>query len=360
MLPKLSRSWRLFGAATLIVTSLLIAAYQFNVLSSMDTALRQFRVVEFNNFVEKRAYASFLSTDTTQGEVDHYYTAMRTMVYKLLHDPETKTRIGTEFVVMVNGNVEQVKIDQMEKDGAVVRHVDDIKQNWTKPGTERWVDQFTKLRLWELTEWDRMLYIDADMIILRSLDGIWLDNSTFPQKTSKVLDELDEAAAPTHYVMAGIDDTGDDHRTPPIPANDFNGGFFVMKPSREMFDKYVSILNIPERFDSSRMEQNLLNYAHREDGPMPWMRLKPGAWNTNHPNMDDWNYGTATLHNKLWPSSGEAPVEMRFRYVDDVKKMREHWGEKFEYQDAYDKYVKEMAEEEAVSETPTEEASTTK
>lgn len=163
------------------MTSVLIVGYQFNVPNQLDSSISSLAT---HNTVagERRAYASFLSTNTSWDELDHYYTAMRTVVYKLLRDPETGTRIGTEFVVMVNDDVKQEKIDQLEKDGAIVRHFEDICNEWAHPSTERWVDQVTKLRLWEMTEWDRMLYIDADMIVLKSLDGIWLDPAALPQK----------------------------------------------------------------------------------------------------------------------------------------------------------------------------------
>jgi hypothetical protein len=47
----------------------------------------------------------------------------------------------------------------------------------------------------------------------------------------------------------------------------------MFAPSKEMFNYYTSFLNIKDSFDPRYPEQNLLNYAHRWGGPMPWKEL---------------------------------------------------------------------------------------
>lgn len=51
--------------------------------------------------------------------------------------------------------------------------------------------------------------------------------------------------------------------------NYFCGGFWVGHPSEAVFEYYISVLNIEGLFDTSMMEQNLLNYAPRRDRLMP-------------------------------------------------------------------------------------------
>lgn len=38
---------------------------------------------------------------------------------------------------------------------------------------ERYQDQFTKLRLWQQTDFDRLLYVDGDTIVTNNFDEIW-------------------------------------------------------------------------------------------------------------------------------------------------------------------------------------------
>lgn len=88
---------------------------------------------------------------------------------------------------------------------------------------------------------------------------------------------------------------GEDEPDPPYT----NVGFFVMRPSRELFSHYMSILRSPGKFEPRFPEQNLLNYAHRRDGAMPWSRLD-WKWNMGFPTMKDFEGGARSFHAKYW------------------------------------------------------------
>ena len=95
-----------------------------------------------------------------------------------------------------------------------------------------------------------------------------------------------------------------------MPGSLLNGGFFVLRPSRTLFEYYEALLQTEGMFDSSFMEMALLNHAHRHDGPMPWVSLKPGKWNSNWPALRDWQeLGSATLHDKFWSKDNEYWIE---------------------------------------------------
>ncbi len=53
----------------------------------------------------------------------------------------------------------------------------------------------------------------------------------------------------------------------------FNGGFMMFAPNKVLFEHYMALLNTPDSFDSTYMEQSLLNQAHKESGAMPFTRL---------------------------------------------------------------------------------------
>ncbi|KAI7614749.1 hypothetical protein KC319_g19805, partial [Hortaea werneckii] len=74
---------------------------------------------------------------------------------------------------------------------------------------------------------------------------------------------------------------------------------FVFTPSKVLFEYYLSLLKLPGRFDPGFPEQNLLNYAHRRDGNMPWKPLWYG-WNVNWPTEKDWRGGARSFHAKYW------------------------------------------------------------
>jgi len=76
----------------------------------------------------------------------------------------------------------------------------------------------------------------------------------------------------------------------------------VLKPDLQMLNYYLSVLNIENRYDSTLMEQNLLNYVHRresEGGNMPWTQLST-EWNIHYPSIADVKGGVKSVHEKWW------------------------------------------------------------
>jgi alpha-N-acetylglucosamine transferase len=90
-----------------------------------------------------------------------------------------------------------------------------------------------------------------------------------------------------------------------------NGGFFLLRPSTQLFAYYVSLLNTPNVFDSGLMEQALLNLAHSGRGRMPWQAFEAGKWNVNWPRLQDVEGGVATLHDKFWAADNEKWIERK-------------------------------------------------
>jgi alpha-N-acetylglucosamine transferase len=269
--------------------------------------------------VEQRAYATLLTTRITDPDQDdRYFTAVRVLCYQILHQPITRTNLSIPFVVFVTPHVSAEKRSILVKEGATVLPLEllEPETNWVNPGEERFVDQFTKLRLFEQTQYKRILYLDADMLLTRSLDAIWdepvaqLLYDTLPTSDLSSQPPESEAEIPSSYTIVGVSDTGGaNHAFPPLPKPQMNGGFFLFRPSIPLFNYYVSILNTPNAFNSGLMEQALLNRAHNQEGRMPWKSFQPGKWNVNWPRLNDVEGGAATLHDKFWDSKNEAWIE---------------------------------------------------
>lgn len=262
----------------------------------------------------KYAFATYLagSDKEVPYEQDYYFIATRILAYQLLHAQETKSRDREiPFIVMVTDKVPERQQTRLRKDGAVVIQVPHITSSWAHPGWEGWSDIYTKLRLWELVQFDRVCFLDVDHELTGPLDGIFNDPAVQVQQTRNNQSNLrdDEAPLPSEFVMASVPETNHEHGYPPKDeANDFpninymNAGFFVLKPDVKMLEYYLSVLNIEDRFDSSLMEQNLLNYAHRresEGGNIPWMQLGT-QWNIHYPSIKDVEGGVKSVHEKWW------------------------------------------------------------
>jgi alpha-N-acetylglucosamine transferase len=274
----------------------------------------------------KIAIATFLSGGDSVSvpmEDDFYFQAARVLTYQLLHDPKTRSkRADIPFLVLCTQDVAVSKRKRLELDGATVKVIADVSlPRWISTGVTRWKDQFTKLRIFEMTEYERVLFIDADTLIVESIDGIFdelmiqVPMTTLFHGNRGV--KVDEKAVPSNYTSAARSDnafSGErDHPYPPPPTESFSAGFWLGAPSREMFEYLTSIMGNWRRFDPHTMEQSLLNYAFRRGGPMPWYEL--GAeWSATWPNMRDLEGGVRSLHEK-WDRRGPAVLREKWQGV---------------------------------------------
>lgn len=260
------------------------------------------------------AFATFLTSTSTNtadedDSHDHYYTAVRILIYQLLHALETRSKKCIPVIVLVTEEVPLRRRERLRNDGAIVKVVRHVQvDGWTNPVAPNWADVLTKLRLWEMIEYDLMAYIDGDVILTRPIDGVFEEAAVRTQTTLPNLENVkfDEAALPSTYVLAAVTQVGPAHEFPPsvknhgIPnPNYFNAGFMVLRPSFPLFGYYASLLKFPDRVGHAMPEQNLLNYAHRRDGNMPWQALN-FTWNVQWPTVADLEGGLASLHDKWW------------------------------------------------------------
>lgn len=112
----------------------------------------------------------------------------------------------------------------------------------------------TKLRLFQLTQYTKICFIDADHLVTGRLDGVFWDEATLSQPTlaNPAAIKDDEASLPRTYMFAThAEFYGYDHPYPPPQDGTYlNCGFFVFTPSPVLFDYYTSLLKLPGRFDT--------------------------------------------------------------------------------------------------------------
>jgi alpha-N-acetylglucosamine transferase len=262
---------------------------------------------------------------------DPYFTSIRLLNYQLQYDKDTRSSMHIPFIVLATSEVQSWKLEQLSNEGAIVIGVEPLTSSWLQPGVERWKDVMAKLRLFTLTNYDLIMFLDADTFIISPLDGAFSDPAAQIQwtlMTNKI--EKDEAPLPSTYAFATLPEVlRSNHPKAALPYPNFNAGFFIFSPSTTLFNYYLSLLELPGRFDSTYPEQNLLNYAHREGGNMPWrqMDMKKG-WNTNLPNLDDLSR-VKSVHVKGWAEEQYKTTELSM-----------HWGAKRDEMEKYFRGIK--------------------
>lgn len=225
----------------------------------------------------KWAYATFLSTSQEDKPDDSYFTACRTLVYQLLHHPKTKTKRNIPLLILTPPHAHTRKLDMLTDEGAKV-----IKVEAMDIGDEDWTDKssgmkasshFARLRMWEMSQYTRILYIDAATLLMRPIDEIF--DEAVVKGNMRALSKIESSAgfdelgvtAPKEYFMAGVSDTKNSkHEFPPPDENWMSPGFYMLKPDTKVYKYLESMVKVPDQFDKHRLMAGLLNHAHRRDG----------------------------------------------------------------------------------------------
>ena len=252
-----------------------------------------------------------LDNKTVPDDEDEYFVGTRVLAYQLLHAPRTGTNTSIPFVVLATPDICESKLERLRRDGAIVKVIERISESWMKPGRQRWRDVMSKLRMLELTQFEKVLFLDADMYIVHRMDAIFTDPTTEPLASKPDLAVEDEGPLPKSYIFAAQQYMeGRVHPYPPPAGDYFSSGFFLCQPSIAMFNYYLTIAKIEDRFDSNAPEQGLLNYAHRRDGPMPWTDIYY-KWTTTWPSMKEYEAGAHSLHEKWWDEQIRLDPDLR-------------------------------------------------
>ena len=129
-----------------------------------------------------------------------------------------------------------------------------------KPDFHTPLDNFAKLRLWQLTDYETCVFLDADTLVLRNIDRLF----RYPEFS----------AAPNVY-----ESLADFHR--------LNSGVFVAKPSEATYQSMLARLDGPDAF-WRRTDQTFLESFFPDWHGLPvFFNMLQYAW-FNLPGLWDW------------------------------------------------------------------------
>lgn len=171
----------------------------------------------------------------------------------------------------------------------------------------RWVDQFTKLHLWNLTEYERIVYMDSDALPLANTEELF----------SIELNQQSRTNPSYNYSFAAVPTLGGkitDNEGEIELGSGFNAGVFILKPDAAMFDRIWERAMAPGHPWSwnNDMEQGLLNdfFAARNNGVWPFHKL-------------EWYWNGKDLPDRYLPETKIA----HSRYVSCVRTLIVRWWE---------------------------------
>jgi hypothetical protein len=158
-----------------------------------------------------------------------YVTALFSEDYlspvKVLGMSLRETGTKRDMVVMVSPAISKGTREELSSFGWKLQEVEEMKIAYETRA--KWRKNLTKLRLWQMTKYSKLIYLDADMLVLRNLDHLF----ACPGPICAVLDS-------------------------PVP-NKFNGGLLVLSPNETVFDALMEKWD--EGVEYADVEQGLLN-----------------------------------------------------------------------------------------------------
>ncbi|WVQ82109.1 hypothetical protein IAT38_004237 [Cryptococcus sp. DSM 104549] len=156
----------------------------------------------------REAYVTFLSSSSR-----HYFTSARLLLFALQHDPLTSDPYRP-FIVLATPSVPRAYTQQLAAEGAVVVVKPTIEGLPSDPTNPRWRDVYAKLHVFNMTQFDRVVFYDADHLVLRPVESIW---------------DAPGAEAPHGLAALGSGEGGY------VAESDyFLAGFFVARPGQEL------------------------------------------------------------------------------------------------------------------------------
>ncbi|KQQ71024.1 glycosyl transferase [Rhizobium sp. Leaf321] len=165
-----------------------------------------------------------------------------------------------------------------------------------KPEFHTPLDNFCKLRLWQLTDYDKVVFVDADALVLKNIDKLF----AYPEFS----------AAPNVY-----ESMADFHR--------MNSGVFVAKPSLQTFDAMMAALDVPDVF-WRRTDQTFLEHFFPDWHGLPvTMNMLQYVWFAM---PDLWNWKSiGILHYQY-----EKPWEKNHPKAQQLKPLIDLWRDFYE------------------------------
>jgi glycogenin glucosyltransferase len=162
-------------------------------------------------------------------------------------------RTGTPYprVVMATSDVPASARQHLRNHGWLIRPVEPIPNPCPVPNQlyPRFANVFTKLRAWELTEYDQVLFVDGDTLVMRNLDALF-------ERPGPI------AAAPDFFM-----------------PDQFNSGCMVLQPAATTFAAMREALSVTSTYDGG--DQGFLNQYFN------WYKLPsdnrlPSGFNLHH------------------------------------------------------------------------------
>lgn len=248
----------------------------------------------------RNAFATHLSYSGRDAIKDYeQVTATRALMYQLLHD-KTSSSQGIPCLITVPFNTPKQIQELLISEGAIVLELEDQSTRATAVPIEfrsKWIDDLSKMKVLELTQFDRIMYLDNNILLNKPLDSLFNEESALSEthlNSCQMKGDIVHEYPPHSYAFAALPKDVTLFSRYGYKAQ-FNTGLMIFKPNKQLYRYYSSFLEQSGSLGRDMLELGLLNYCHRPDGNMPWLTLPSKYWSSESTEAGRYFYGTNTV-----------------------------------------------------------------
>ncbi|GAB2282135.1 glycogenin [Dionaea muscipula] len=209
--------------------------------------------------VPNRAYVTFLAGN------GNYVKGVVGLIKGL-----RKVKSAYPLIVAVLADVPEDHRRLLESEGCVVREIEPVypPENGCQYAHAYYVINYSKLRIWEFVEYEKMIYLDGDIQVYENVDQLFDLPDGYLYAVMDCFCEPSWSKTPQYkigYCQQSPDRVqwpADDQQLGPKPLPYFNAGFFVFEPSLHTYHGLLNAVN--ETPPTSFAEQDLLNMYFKD------------------------------------------------------------------------------------------------
>lgn len=128
-----------------------------------------------------------------------------------------------DLILLADDSITPKSIEALQAAGWKIMRIQRIHNPFAEKGSyNEW--NYSKLRIWQLTEYDKVIFIDSDFLVLKNMDDFFV----YPQLS----------AAPNDFTL-------------------FNSGLMIIEPSKCMFEELMRRVSITGAYNKG--DQGFLN-----------------------------------------------------------------------------------------------------
>ncbi|XP_021291354.1 galactinol synthase 2-like [Herrania umbratica] len=238
------------------------------------------------------------------------------------------------LVVAILPDVPKEHRDILESQGCIVREIQPVypPANHTQFAMAYYVINYSKLRIWEFVEYDKMVYLDGDIQVFENIDHLFDSPNGYLYAVMDCFCEKTWANSPQYKIGYCQQCPEKVHwpaklGSPPPPY--FNAGMFVFEPNPFTYHDLLQTLKITT--PTSFAEQDFLNSFFRNVyKPIPPVYNHVLAMLWRHPENVDLDKVKVVHYcaagSKPWRYTGEEENMQR----EDIKVLVKKWWEIYE------------------------------